>query len=184
MARLANQMSIRLKEQVRHFATAGDMSAQLFMQSFGNGIMDGSGFVTDPTTANAQVTGAGATTWNADVAHMLANFHGSISELAKQTNVSIHSGSQLMPAGQSVVASLALKKAANGVLSIVPVKGAAAATGTAVAPSDATIQAAVGAGLDWVKLADVQLDRTADTTLVATYFNFRGDRGIFGVSYP
>src|SRR5438270_6349862 len=109
MARLANQISNRLKEQIRHFATGGDMVAQFLMQTIGNGVMDGSGFVTDPTTPNAQVTGAGATTWNADVAHMIANFHGSLGELAKQTNVSIHSGSQLVAAGQSAVAALVLK---------------------------------------------------------------------------
>lgn len=184
MGRLSNVLPSRMKEYIRHVAAGGDMLAALFMQLFGNGVMAG-GLCTDATTPNSQATGAGGTlVWNTDVPHVIGNFRGSVSELAKQTNVSIHNAASPITTGQSIVAAVVLKKAANGVLSIVTVKGAAAATGSQVSPTDAAIQAAVTGTLDWIKLGEIQLDRTSDLVVVASYFNSRGDRGTVGVPYP
>jgi hypothetical protein len=186
MGRLSNVLPARMKEYIRHLAAGGDMMAAFLMQTFGNGALGGaSGLVTDPTVANSQATGAGGTlVWNVDISHVMANFRGVLQELGRQASVSIHNGATPIINGNSIIAAVVLKKSGAGVLSIVTVKGTAAAIGSAVPPTDAAIQTAVGAGLDWVKLADVQLDRTSDLVVAPTYRNFNGDRGVLGVPYP
>lgn len=123
-----------------------------------------------PTTASTQATGAGATAWNVNVAALLASVAGVIKELAAAADFAIHSATQLVANGQSCVAALVLKNV-TGTISMVAVKGSAATTGAQVAPTDSAIQAAVGAGNPWIKLAECTLNRTGDTTVTQSQDN-------------
>jgi hypothetical protein len=60
------------------------------------------------------------------------------------------------------------------------VKGTPDTTGTQVAPTDAEIQTAVGAGNDWVKIAECTLNRTGDTTVTESQDNT--GRPVLGVT--
>jgi hypothetical protein len=130
-----------------------------------------------PTTPSAQITGAGNTSWRQNIDAGVVRVAGVDKDFAAQADFVIHSGSQLIAQGQSAVAAIVAKKAADGTISMIAVKGAAATTGAQLSPTDTAIQTAVGAGLDWVKVSEVQIDRTADTTLVSTIFNSRADVG-------
>lgn len=129
-----------------------------------------------PTTASAQLTGAGNTSWRVNVAAGVAKLGAAAKDFTAQADFVMHSGSQLMANGQSVAAALVVKDVA-GTLSMVAVKGAAAATGSQKAPSDAAIQAAVGAGNDWVKVCEMTLNRTGDTAVTQSQDNTKADLG-------
>jgi hypothetical protein len=130
-----------------------------------------------PTTASTQVTGAGATTWRVNLSAGLAIVDGVVKDFVAQADRVIHSATQLVTSGQSCVAAIVAKNVA-GTITLVDVKGVAATTGAQVAPSDATIQAAVGAGVSWVKVCEITINRTADTTVTQSQDNSKGDVGI------
>lgn len=136
-----------------------------------NHVMAG-GLAVDPTTGSSQLTGTGNTTWNVNVGQLLASVDGVAVELAAAADFAIHSGSFLtgLADGSSCIAALVLKNVA-GTITMVAVKGTPAVTGSQVAPTDAEIQTAVGAGNEWVKLAECTLNRTADTTVTETQDN-------------
>jgi hypothetical protein len=142
------------------------------LADFGSAQADGSGvieglFVTDPTTGSSQLTGVGNTTWNADVRAGLCEVNAVFKEFAAQADFSIHSGSHVdagFIVGASIMAAIVCKNVA-GTVTMVAVKGAAATTGSQVAPTDAEIQAAVGASNGWCKVAECTLNRTGDTTV-------------------
>lgn len=129
-----------------------------------------------PTTASTQATGAGNTAWRLNVAAGVAKLGAAAKDFAAQADLVVHSGSQLLANGQSCTAALVVKNVA-GALSMVAVKGAAAATGSQMAPTDSAIQAAVGAGHDWVKVCEATLNRTGDTAVTQTQDNSKGDLG-------
>jgi hypothetical protein len=130
------------------------------------------GLVAAPTSASTQASGVGNTTWRCNVAALLATVDGVIAELVVQADVVIHSGSFLtsFADGYACVAAVVLKNV-TGTISLATVKGTVAAWGSQVAPSDAVIQAAVGAGNEWLKLGETTLRRTADTAVVQSYNN-------------
>lgn len=135
------------------------------------------GEVGDPTTPSAQAAGVGNTTWNVNVAAARVVVGGTQASLAAAADVAVHSGSLLMANGKSCVAAV-VAKLASGTVSVVTVKGATATTGAQVAPTDAQIQAAVGAGVPWVKLAQTTLNRTADTVVTQSHDNAVADLGL------
>ena len=137
------------------------------------------GVVEDPTTPSAQLTGTGNTTWSADVSHLAARVGGTQIILAAAADFAIHSGSYLtgFANGSSCIAALVLKNVA-GTITMVAVKGTPATTGSQVAPTDGEIQAAVGAGNAWVKVAECTLNRTADTTVTETQADARPVLGV------
>lgn len=130
------------------------------------------GIVKDPTTGSSQLTGTGNTTWNADVEALIATVGGVAKELGVQADFSIHASSFLtgLVNGASCIAALVLKNV-SGTVTMVAVKGTPATTGSQVAPTDAEIQTAVGAGNDWVKVAECTLNRTGDTTVTESQSN-------------
>lgn len=158
-------------------AKAGNHIAQAIIDGFNDRLMTG-GLVKAPTTPSAQLTGAGATTWNVNTDALVAVMDAVTKELVAQADVVIHSATQLLTNGQSAIAAVVLKVAANGTASIVTVKGAAATTGAQVAPTSAAIQTAVGAGLPWMKLGETTLNRTGDITVTQTYDNTKRDVGL------
>lgn len=130
------------------------------------------GIVKDPTTGSSQLTGTGNTTWNADVEALIATVGGVAKELAVQADFSIHSGSYItgFANGTSVVAAIVLKNVA-GTVTMDSVQGTPATTGTEVPPTDAEIQTGVGAGNDWVKVAECTLERDGDTSVAESQDN-------------
>lgn len=140
-----------------------------------NGLM-----VAAPTTPSTQATGTGATAWRVDVAAGVVVVGGVKKEFAAEPDRVIHSATQYtgLASLSSAIATIVAKKDAAGAVTLVNVKGAAAVTATgAVAPTDAEIQAAVGAGLDWVKVCECTLNRTADTAVTQTQNNAKADFG-------
>lgn len=157
-----------LTQTLRDVAT--DLAAmKAAATSQASGILDGM-IVADPTTPSAQITGAGATTWNVNIAAGDVVAGGVEKHEAAQADFAIHDTTQLVANGQSCYAWLVEKNVA-GTLSTVAVKGAAAATGAQVAPSDAAIQTAVGANNAWVKIALCLINRTGDTTVTQSQQN-------------
>jgi hypothetical protein len=128
-----------------------------------DGIVIEGGAVRDPTTPSSQITGAGNTTWNVDVDALSAIVNSVTGQVAAAADEAIHSGSQLVTNGQSCYA-WAVVTESGGTLDVEYVKGAAATTGSQVAPTDAEITASVGSA-NWAKLALCLLNRTGDTTV-------------------
>lgn len=133
--------------------------------------------VMDPTTPSAQVTGAGATTWNVDVAAGRAMVNGKGYAEDAQADFVIHSGSQLVTNGQSCKAAIVIKNNL-GTFTMMAVKGAAATTGSEKAPTQKEIQAAVGADVPWIQVALCTINRTADTTVTQSQDNTQADLGL------
>lgn len=158
------------KAKLQHMARSGDFIARAIVDLLdarvANGLMAAA-----PTTPSAQTTGAAETAWRVDVDKGLVVIDGFLEELAAQADFVIHDTTQLVTDGQSCIATLVVKKAANGAISVVAVKGTAATTGDQVAPTEAAIQAGVGAGLKWVKLAECTINRTGDTTVTQSQDN-------------
>jgi hypothetical protein len=127
--------------------------------------------VGNPTTPSSQLTGAAATTWNVDITPGLVTVDGVCAEIAEQVDFSIHSATQLCAALYEVVAAIVVKNV-SGTLTCQAVKGdAALTTAGASGPLDGTIQAAVGAGNHWIKIAEIKIQRTADTVVAQTQNN-------------
>lgn len=117
----------------------------------------------DPTTASSQLAGVGNTTWNVDFIGGRVVVGGVVATLDDQADLAIHSGSLLGADGRSCIAALVAKNVA-GTVSIQAVKGTVALTAAVLPPSDAAIQAAVGAGNPWILLSVCQFNRTGDAT--------------------
>ncbi len=131
------------------------------------------GLASAPTTPSTQATGAGITVWRVNLSHIIAMIGGNTFEQVATADYVIHDTTQYpsLDSLDSAVASLVLKRAANGTITLIVVKGAAAVTPAQVAPTDAEIQTAVGAGLQWLRLADCTINRTADTTVTQSQDN-------------
>jgi hypothetical protein len=137
----------------------------------GNRVHEG-GLVGDPTTPSSQATGTGNTLWNINIGALIASVGNVPVEIAAAADTAIHSGSFLtgFTSGKSCVAAVVLKNV-SGTITCVTVKGTPATTGSEVGPDDATIQTAVGANNNWIKLAETTLNRTGDTTVTQSHNN-------------
>jgi hypothetical protein len=145
-----------------------------FDNTVANGLMAAA-----PTTPSTQATGTGNTAWRVNLDKGVVVVGGVRKEFAAEADRVLHSASfyTSLDSGDSAIVAIVAKKAANGAVTLVNVKGAAAVTGLQVAHTDAQIQAAVGAGLDWVKVCECTLNRTADTTVTQTQDNAKADFG-------
>jgi hypothetical protein len=132
------------------------------------GIMDGL-IVSDPTTPSTQASGVGNTDWNVDVSAGVAVANSVEGAIAAAADFDVHSGSLLLADGESVLGWLVITEAA-GTVAMEAVLGAAATTGTQVAPTDAEITTAVGHS-DWQKHSQILLNRTGDTTVTQSQDN-------------
>lgn len=127
-----------------------------------NVVIDG-GVVGAPTTPSTQITGTGDTTWNVDVTEVRAKVNDVEDTIAVAADTAVHSGSKLFDNGESCYAWLVVTES-GGSLSLTPVVGTPATTGSQVAPTDAEITTAVSSA-NWAKLALGILNRTGDTTV-------------------
>ncbi len=129
------------------------------------------GIVKVATTPSAQLTGVGNTTWSVDVEAIIAACGGVLKEIALAADFSIHAGSFLtgLASLSSAIAAIVLKNV-SGTVTMVAVIGTPFVTASGgVGPSDAVIQAAVGAGNAWVQVSEATLNRTADTTVTESW---------------
>lgn len=169
------KLTVIEKAKLILLAKAGNTLARAILDGFNNRVIEGL-WGSAATTPSAQLTGNGNTTWNINLEKGLAVVAGVVKDFAASVDLEIHSGSELMDSGQECIAAIVAKNV-GGTVSLVAVKGTVAADGAAVGPSDATIQAAVGAGNAWVKVLETKLRRTADTTVAQTYDHSKRDFG-------
>ena len=125
-----------------------------------------------PSTGSSQLTGAGNTTWNVNIAAYVSVVGGVTKEFAAAADFSIHASSFLAGFinGTSCIAAIVAKNV-SGTITTVAVKGTPATTGSEVAPTDAEIQTALGATVPWVKVGECTLERDGDTSVVETQDN-------------
>ncbi|MCU0912952.1 MAG: hypothetical protein MUC88_00140 [Planctomycetes bacterium] len=134
----------------------------------------------DPTTPSDQATGTGDTLWNINYALGQVVVDGVVKDIDALADFAIHSGSFLtgLTSGKSCRARIVAKNVA-GTITVVAVKGTPATTGSEKAPSDADVQAAVGANNQWIELAQAVLNRTGDTSVTQAQYNqFRPILGV------
>jgi hypothetical protein len=128
-------------------------------------------YVRAPTTPSTQATGAaGETDWNVDIAEGLVVVAGVSKYFVAQPDFDVHS-STVYPGltgsnTSAIVAIVAINT--TGTITMVAVNGTAATTGDQVAPTDEEITTAVGAANPWVKIAEITINRTGDTTCTQT----------------
>lgn len=122
----------------------------------------------------------GDLTWSYDRTALEAVVGGVYEQFALAADAAIHASAFLdgLEIGSSCIAAVLIKND-SGTLSLDAVKGTPAVTGAQRPPSDAVIQAALGAGVSWVKLAHCLLNRTANATLTESQDNqFRPILGV------
>ncbi len=145
---------------------ADDLKDVAGSKAEGSGIVEGM-YAKDPTTGSSQATGTGNTDWNVDIGAGIVEVNAVPKDFAVAADFDIHSGSHVdagFTVGKSIVAAVVAKNVA-GTVSMDKVIGAPATTGEEVPPTDAEIQAAVGAGNKWAKICECTLNRTGDTTV-------------------
>jgi hypothetical protein len=137
--------------------------------------------VVNPTTGSSQLTGTGDTDWNCDITAGVVTVDGVAKSFDAVADFDVHSGSYLtgFANGSSCIAAIVAKND-GGTVSVAAVVGTPATTGSQVAPTDSEIQTELGAGVEWVKLAEITLNRTADTTVTETQDS--GKRPILSVT--
>lgn len=130
------------------------------------------GLAAAPTTASSQLTGAaGVTEWRINMGLMLVAVGGVMAEIAADADKVLHDTTVLLTAvGKSCKAAIVAKNVA-GTVTVVAVKGLAADTADALLPTDANLQAAVGAGNAWVLLAECLITRSGDTAVTQAQNN-------------
>lgn len=138
-----------------------------------------------PTTPSSQAAGdLGILDWNIDIDGGEVVVNSLPIEVAEAVDFDVSTGVAVLVAGQSVIAAIIVVD--TGL--VMPVLGTPAATGAQRAPTDpvitAAVVAAVGAGHEWIKLAECTLNRAADAmgVGVVTQSQDNGARPIFGVN--
>ena len=124
------------------------------------------------TTASTQVTGDGASDINVNISAGILLLDGQVKEYAAQADYALYNATPAMDAGESIIISLvAYRSLGDGVLRLRSVVGAAATTGSQVVPTNVEIEALFETGTYWFRLANITVNRTADTTLTLSYDN-------------
>jgi hypothetical protein len=138
----------------------------------GNTLASGSGVVeglmaVDPSAPSTQASGVGSTVWNAgNIEKGWVEVSGVLEDFAAQANFNIHTGSFLTGLVDTFSCKAAIVcKNEHGTVTMIAVKGAPALTANVVAPTDAEIGTAVGAGHTWCKIMECTLNRTGDTAV-------------------
>jgi hypothetical protein len=133
----------------------------------------------DPTTPS--VTAAepgGVATLRCNLTSGLVLVDGVPLVIPTTADYAVSGGTKLCAVAQSVIISLVAKNN-GGTMSLEKVVGTAAATGAQVPPDDAAVQAALGgAGIKWVRVADVTYNHTGDGT--STQSEDNTSRPVFG----
>lgn len=121
-----------------------------------------------PTNASTQASGTGAIDWNVNLSAGEVRIEDYYAVFAAQADYDVYSAaSQLIAAGESVYARIVAKLVTTTV-SLVVVVGTPAATGEEEVPTDAVVQAALGADVPWVDVCLCHLSRNSGTTLTQT----------------
>ncbi len=129
-----------------------------------------------PTNASTQATGAtGDMDWNVDITEGFVVVNAVELAFAVDADFDVFSAASAVVDGNSQVGALVASEAA-GTVSLEMVFGAAATTGTEVAPTDAEITTGVGHAR-WVKIAELTINRTGDTTVTQSQANAARDSG-------
>ena len=116
-----------------------------------------------PTSASS------ATDWNVNLSpgEVIFNPAGDSEQFDAQADFDVYHGAAKIVSGQACYARIVVRDV-SGTLSLVSVVGTAAATASAAIPTDAAVQAAVGAGNAWydVALCYIALAGTTYTTKI------------------
>ncbi|OQC75276.1 MAG: hypothetical protein BWX44_00007 [Spirochaetes bacterium ADurb.Bin001] len=145
--------------------TNADALADFLRNSVQAGLLAGA-----PTTASTHAD-AGAFDFNVDVAAGLVKVHNVLKEFAVQADFDIDNGAESpLSAAKPDIIYTVVAAEANGVVTMVPVAGAAAAADAAAAPTTAAITAAVGHA-NWIRLFNTRLHRTDAAACTQTYDN-------------
>lgn len=151
------------------YGIAGSVAAEA--ELFNNWVAQGA-LVEAPTTASAQLTGTGNGTYRYNLTHGIVHVDTTIKEIAAAADQLLEAAGNIMASGYSKVYSIIQwKNPSTGVISTKSVPGTAALTGAQVAPTLAEIEATIPDGAWWVHLADVTVNRTADTAVTQSADN-------------
>lgn len=121
-----------------------------------------------PTTPSSQASGTGAIDWNVDFDKGEVRIGDYSASFAAAADYDVyHAAGQLVAASESVYARIVAKLVTTTV-SLVVVVGTQAATGEEEIPTDAEVQAALGAGVEWVDVCLCHLARNSTTGLTQT----------------
>lgn len=138
-----------------------------------------------PTNASTQLTGAGATDWNVDMEPGEVRLGGVRKVFELQVDFAVHAATQVpgLDALDTVVSAIICENI-GGTLTLKTVHGSAATTasGAAVGPTDAQVVAALATATnDWIKVCELTINRTADTTVTQSQDNSKRVhlRGLF-----
>jgi hypothetical protein len=185
-----SNMAGRVKEYFHHLANGGDNVSDVLSSMLGHRIISG-GILAAPSTPSVQSTGAGGNlAWRCNFSYVYMAGDGDYHELAAGADqVLWNAATPITTAIPYITCAVVIYKKADGTKNFLgstnlPVGAAATTAALAVGPSDTVIQTKVNTassetGDTWWKLGEIQLYRSADTTVVATYYNNRGDRGIW-----
>ena len=123
-----------------------------------------------PTNASTQATGdTGDMDWNVDVTEGFVVVNGVEASFAVAADFDVFSAASEIVDGESIVGALVASEAA-GTTSLEVVTGAAATSGQEVPPTDAEITTGV-THARWVKIAELTINRTGDTTVTQSQKN-------------
>lgn len=129
-------------------------------------------WVSDPTTASAQVTGAGDGTYRVDITAGIVHVDKTIKEFVVVADQLLETAGDIMADGNSKVYSvIAWRHPDTGAVALKIIGGTPATTGSQVAPTVAEIEALIPVNSAWVHIADVTVNRTGDTTVTQSQDN-------------
>ena len=151
------------------FGVVGGLAAEseLFGNLVANGLLVGA-----PTTASAQLTGAGNGSYRVDIAPGLIHVDKGVFEEAGAADVLLEAAGNIMADGYSKVYTIFYwRHPGTGVIARKIVGGTAALTGAQVAPTVAEIEAGIPIGATWVAVANVTMNRTGATTVTQAQDN-------------
>ncbi len=145
--------------------TNADALASYLRNSVQAGLLAGA-----PTAASTHTDGD-TYDFNVDIEPGLVKVNNVLQEFAAQANFDIDNGAESpLSAAKPDIIYTVVAAEANGVVTMVPVAGAAAAADAAAAPTTAAITAAVGHA-NWIRLFNTRLHRTAADACTQTYDN-------------
>ena len=140
-------------------------------QHFANRIIEGM-LMLAPSSASTQATGAGTLAVRVNINAGLQAVGSTVKELAAQADLVLFNAATVLTTGQSVVFDIvAYRSKGDGLVYQRTFRGTAATTGSEVAPSDASIEAALEADTAWMRISRTTVNRTGDTTVTQTYNN-------------
>jgi hypothetical protein len=130
-------------------------------------------FVVAPTSASTQAAGTGAYDYNVNILDGIYVIGEEIKQQDKTADYDLDHGTVAnLIVGKSVVYSLVVfLNSFDGVVYLKSLRGAIAVTANILPLTDTEIEAMLGADTQWFRLADCQVNRTADEVLTQAYDN-------------